>query len=88
MKTDFELVPWHWSSLYQVSLEPTQPNGLGGCKMQTDHVQTSVKAPMHMGYQNIYYTKSSLKIDKIYPLYWWFATVPASGNKMHLRSFP
>ena len=35
-KTHFEWLLWHWSSLGQLNLEPTRPNGLVGCKVPTD----------------------------------------------------
>ena len=34
-KKHFEWVLWHWSSLGQLNLEPTRPNGLVGCKVPT-----------------------------------------------------
>ena len=55
-KTHFEWLLWHWSSLGQLNLEPTQPNGLMGCKVPTDLVKISVKEAMHMDfYYNIRY---------------------------------
>ena len=52
-KTHFEWLLWHWSSLRQLNLEPTRPNGLVGCKVPTDLVKISVKKATHMGfYQN------------------------------------
>ena len=52
-KTHFEWLLWHWSSLSQLKLEPTRPNGLVGCKVPTDLVKISVKEATHMGF---YYT--------------------------------
>ena len=52
-KTHFEWLLWHWSSLGQLNLEPTRPNGLMGCKVPTDLVKISVKEATHMGF---YYT--------------------------------
>ena len=49
-KTHFEWLLWHWSSLGQLNLEPTQPNGLVGCKVPTDLVKISVKEATHMGF--------------------------------------
>ena len=53
-KTHFEWLLWHWSSLGQLNLEPTRPNGLVGCKVPTDLVKISVKEATHMGF---YYIK-------------------------------
>ena len=47
-KTHFEWLLWHWSSLGQLNLEPTRPNGLLGCKVPTDLVKISVKEATHM----------------------------------------
>ena len=52
-KKKFEWLLWHWSSLSQLNLEPTQPNGLMGCKVPTDLVKISVKEAMHMGFHYI-----------------------------------
>ena len=52
-KTHFEWLLWHWSSLGQLNLEPTQPNGLVGCKVPTDLVKISVKEATHMGFHYI-----------------------------------
>ena len=52
-KTHFEWLLWHWSSLGQLILEPTRPNGLVGGKVPTDLVNISVKEATHMGF---YYT--------------------------------
>ena len=49
-KTHFEWLLWHWSSLGQLNLEPTRPNGLMGCKVPTDLVKISVKEATHMGF--------------------------------------
>ena len=49
-KTHFEWLLWHWSSLGQLNLEPTRPNGLVGCKVPTDLVKISVKEAMHMSW--------------------------------------
>ena len=49
-KTHFEWVLWHWSSLCQLNLEPTRPNGLVGCNVSTDLVNISVREAMHMGF--------------------------------------
>ena len=49
-KTHFEWLLWHWSSLGQLNLEPTRPNGLVGCKVSTDLVKISVKKATHMGF--------------------------------------
>ena len=49
-KTHFEWFLWHWSSLGQLNLEPTRPNGLVGCKVPTDLVKISVKEATHMGF--------------------------------------
>ena len=49
-KTHFEWLLWHWSSLGQLNLEPTRPNGLVGCKVPTDLVKISVKEATHMGF--------------------------------------
>ena len=46
----FEWFLWHWSSLGQLNLEPTRPNGLVGCKGPTDLVKISVKEATHMGF--------------------------------------
>ena len=48
-KTHFEWLLWHWSSLGQLNLEPTRPNGLGGCKVPTGLVKMGVKEATHMG---------------------------------------
>ena len=54
-KTHFERLLWHWSSLGQLNLEPTRPDGLVGCKVPTDLVKISVKEATHMGfYHNTY----------------------------------
>ena len=50
VKTHFEWLLWHWSSLGQLNLEPTRPNGLVGCKVPTDLVKISVKEATHMGF--------------------------------------
>ena len=49
-KTHFEWLLWHWSSLGQLNLEPTRPNGLVGCKVPTDLVKISVKEATHSGF--------------------------------------
>ena len=49
-KTHFDWLLWHWSSLGQLNLEPTRPNGLVGCKVPTDLVKISVKDATHMGF--------------------------------------
>ena len=54
-KTHFEWLLWLWSSLGQLNLEPTRPNGLMGCKVPTDRGKISVKEATHMGF---YYIKS------------------------------
>ena len=43
IRTHFEWVLLCWSSLCQLNLEPTQPDGLVGCKVPTDLVKISVK---------------------------------------------
>ena len=52
-KAHFEWLLWHWSSLGQLNLEPTRPNGLVGCKVPTDLVEISVKEATHMGFHYI-----------------------------------
>ena len=52
-KTHFEWLLSHWSSLGQLNLEPTRPNGLVGCKVPTDLVKISVKEATHMGFYYI-----------------------------------
>ena len=52
-KTHFEWLLWHWSSLGQLNLERTRPNGLVGCKVPTDLVKISVKEATHMGFHYI-----------------------------------
>ena len=52
-KTQFEWLLWHWSSLGQLNLEPTRPNGLVGCKVPTDLVKISVKEATHMDFRCI-----------------------------------
>ena len=52
-KTHFEWLLWHWSSLGQLNLEPTRPNGLVGCKVPSDLVKISVKEATHMGFYYI-----------------------------------
>ena len=47
-KTHFEWLLWHWSSLGQLNLEPTRPNGLVGCKVPADLVKISVKEATHV----------------------------------------
>ena len=57
-KTHFEWLLWHWScwsSLGQLNLEPTRPNGLVGCKVPTDRVKISVKEATHI---SLYYNLS------------------------------
>ena len=49
-KAHFEWLLWHWSSLGQLNLEPTRPNGLVGCQVPTDLVKISVKEATHMGF--------------------------------------
>ena len=49
-KTHFEWVLWYWSSLCQLNLEPTWPNGLVGCKVLTDLEKISIKEAMHVGF--------------------------------------
>ena len=56
-KTHFEWLLWHWSSLGQLNLEPTRPNGLMGCKVPTDLVKISVKEATHMGFYYITITE-------------------------------
>ena len=71
-KTHFEWLLWHWSSLGQLNLEPTRPNGLVGCKVPTDLVKISVKEATHMGFHYIQLaTRSSQK--KVVPrlLFLW-----------------
>ena len=46
-KTYFEWLLWHWSSLGQLYLKPTRPNGLVGCKVPTDLVKISIKEATH-----------------------------------------
>ena len=53
-KTHFEWLLWHWSSLGQLDLDPTRPNGFVGCKVPTDLVKISVKDATHMFF---YYRK-------------------------------
>ena len=53
LKTQFEWLLWQWSSLGQLNLEPTRPNGLVGCKVPTDLVKSSVKEATHMGFYYI-----------------------------------
>ena len=58
-KTHFEWLLWHWSSLGQLNLELTRPNGLMGCKVPTDLVKISVKEATHMGfYHRIQYEET------------------------------
>ena len=52
-KTHFEWLLWHWSSLGQLNLEPTRPDGLVGCKVPTDLVKISVKEATHIGFYYI-----------------------------------
>ena len=52
-KTHFQWLLWHWSSLGQLNLEPTRPNGLVSCKVPTDLVKISVKEATHMGFYHI-----------------------------------
>ena len=52
-KTHFEWLLWHWSSLGQLNLEHTRPNGLVGCKVSTDLVKISVKEATHMDFYYI-----------------------------------
>ena len=52
-KTHFEWLLWHWSSLGQLNLEPTRPNGLVSCKVPTDLVKISVKEATHIGFHYI-----------------------------------
>ena len=61
-KTHFEWLLWHWSSLGQLNLEPTRPNGLVGCKVPTDLVKISVKEATHMGlyYITVYQCAESM----------------------------
>ena len=60
IKTHFEWLLWHWSSLGQLNLEPTWPNNLVGCKVSTDLVKISVKEAMYglgfLLYKIIYFT--------------------------------
>ena len=49
-KTHFEWLLWHWSSLGQLNLEPTRPNGLVGCKVPTDLVRINIKESTHIGF--------------------------------------
>ena len=60
-KTHFEGLLWHWSSLGQLNLEPTRPNGLKGCKVLTDLVRISVKEATPMGF---YYKISMPQEDR------------------------
>ena len=60
-KTHFEWLLWHWSSLDQLKLEPTRPNGLVGFKVPTDLVKISVKEAMHMGF----HYNASLGLNKL-----------------------
>ena len=46
-KTHFEWLLWHWSSLGQLNLEPTRPDGLVGCKVPTDLVKISKRSQAH-----------------------------------------
>ena len=52
-KTYFDWSLWYWSSLCQLNLDPTRPNGPVDCKVPTDLVKISVKEPIHMRF---YYT--------------------------------
>ena len=52
-KTHFECVLWQWSSLCQLNLEPTQPNGLMGCKVPTDLMKISQRSHAHGFYYDI-----------------------------------
>ena len=52
-KTHFEWLLWQWSSLGQLNLEPTRPNGLKVCKVPTDLEKTSVKEATHMAFHHI-----------------------------------
>ena len=49
-KAHFEWLIWRWSSLGQLNLEPTRPNGFVGCKVPTDFVKISAKEATHMGF--------------------------------------
>ena len=49
-KTHFEWLLWHWSSLGQLNLEPTRPNGFEVFKVPTDLVKISVKEAKHIGF--------------------------------------
>ena len=51
----FEWVLWHRSSLCQMSLEHTWPNGLVGCRVPTDIVKIGVKEAMHIGFYYIWW---------------------------------
>ena len=64
-KTHFEWLLWHWSSLDQLNLEPTRPNGLVGYKVPTDLVKISVKETTHMGFYYI----SSVRVFGMVGLY-------------------
>ena len=86
-KTHFEWLLWHWSSLGQLNLEPTRPNGLVGCKVPTDLVKISVKEATHMGFhynipraQQLHcavYTKKMI----FYLLHKWSLHNETSGNQ-------
>ena len=60
-KTHFEWLLWHWSSLGQLNLEPTRPNGLVGCRVPTDLVKISVK---DMGFHYSRPLASDVSVDK------------------------
>ena len=68
-KMHFEWLLWHWSSLGQLNLEPTRPNGLVGCKVPTDLVKISVTKATHMGFYYIGHLIGSVNCDVTGPLW-------------------
>ena len=69
-KTHFVWLLWHWSSLGQLNLEPTRPNGLMGCKVPTDLVKISAKEATHISFYYI-----SHKISLMYTMKHNFITL-------------
>ena len=60
-KTYFEWLLWHWSSLGQLNLEPTRPNGLVGCKGQLTLWRSVSKKPCTWVFIILWKNKANLR---------------------------
>ena len=74
-KPHFEWLLWNWSSLGQLNLEPTRPNGLVGCIVPVDLMKISVKEATHMFFY--YIMRSSIP--------WYCIQHHSSWSRIYIR---